>query len=566
MDITAISSIVSSVVGFALLNAKKDEDNTTDNGTKVPGIDPGQTSTNEQTNPADTAVTGKRGGAMYFGRELDGGVYDSFYDYSPEAGEKLYFRQDFIDNVVTNEERVKILRARMVAPFVTSELAGEDESFIGTKAKDRNGYCNGLWLYRYSQEKETVNIQNGADIKSPCARKLAKGNVRNVSFFIEIFNPCKTSVRVETMGVDDIFVGSTKCQMVHLTSNPSNIASRPTDMKSEQRSWRSILYRGYSGDKGMINKANEGLSDLQILRDDYHKIIKTGNQPYFAARELQIETLPSDATQKAVWKQCEYPYDFVEGILPLVSKAAAQDPYNIFGGLQKYGISQDVFNYEYNQYAYNPKFCEVPAGGSVLVKMVMPLADMTQSTVQYVKGSDIYRIHTSGSDAGTFDELRTDRHYYYSIFPYEQYITSDSRREFVVGMDNHVREDEEKGRREQFFRHDYNEGVRGYCVFNFIPAPELSNKNLSMKITLYGRRGDLHPKNDPIISAESNSNGRQIELTMIATPIDENDMDWRHSYYGSGPDERLSAKDQLNLYLSKTGADLGDYFDPSINN
>lgn len=556
MDITAISSIISSVVGFALLNAKKDDNGDDKSGSKIPGIDPG----NDNGSQNET-VTGKRGGAMYFGRDLDGGVYDCFYDYSPEAGEKLYFRREFIDNITSNEERVKSLRARIVAPFVTSELAGEDESFIGTNAKDRNGYCNGLWLYRGGKETVTVkNSQDGIQVLN-----LAKGNVRNVTIFVEIFNPCNRAVKVEKIGVDDIFVGTTKCQMVHLTSNPKNIASKPTDLDSEKRVWRSNVYRN-STDKALEEMANEGLSEAQIIRDEYRKIIKTGNQPYFAARELQIEELPSFATQKATWKPCEYPYDMLEDFLWLSSKASCQKPSNIFGGLQKYGISTDVFNYELNQYGYKAKFLEIPAGGSVLVKMVMPLADMAQSTVQFVKGDDIYRIHTSGRDAGTFDELRTDRHYYYSIFPYEQYILTDSRREYPDSIVGHIDEDYEKGRREYFFKHFYTEGVRGYCVFDIKPAPDLSNKNLNVKLTLYGKGGDLHPKNDPVISAETNSNGNQIELTMIATPVDENDMDWRNSYYGTGPDERLTAKDQLNLYLLKTGADLGDYFDPSINN
>lgn len=564
MDITAISSIVSSVVGFLLVNAKKKNDGgDTGSGTNVPGIDPGQTTDTPNQTESSQKPTDKRDGSMYLGSEYDGGVYDSFYDYSPAAGEKLYFSRSIIDNISSNEERVKALRARILAPFVTSELAGEDESYIGTKAKDINGYCNGLWLYRNGSE--TVNIKDGAGVYSPLTRKLAKGNVRNVSFFVEIFNPCSKAVRVETIGVDDIFIGTTQCQIVHLTSDPANISSRPSDLDPKKRVWRALNYQNKQ-DKGLLDIANLGLSDLQIQRDNYHKIIKVGNQPYFAARELQIEMLPSFLTQTAKWMPCEYPYDLLEGGVGLSSKAECQKPDSIWGGLQKYGVSQDVFNYEYNKYGYEPKFCEVPAGGSILVKMVLPLADMSLSTVKFVKGSDIYRVHTKGSDAGTFDELRTENPYWYSIFPYEQYITSDSRQEFIVGGNNYVREDEEKGRRESFFKNDYNGGVRGYCVFDIKPAPELNCKSLSLKLTLYGNRGDLHPKNDPVIKAESNSNGKPFELKMIATPVDEKDTDWRNSYYVDGPDERLSANDQMNLYLAKTGSDLGEFFDPSVNN
>lgn len=561
MDITAISSIISSVVGFALLNAKKDDNGDDKSGSKIPGIDPG----NDNGSQNET-VTGKRAGAMYFGRDLDGGVYDCFYDYSPEAGEKLYFRREFIDNITSNEERVKSLRARIVAPFVTSELAGEDESFIGTNVKDINGYCNGLWLYRGGKETVLVrNYQHGIPVLN-----LAKGNVRNVTIFVEIFNPCNKPVRVEKIGVDDIKVGTTKCQMVHLTSKPKNLASRPTDLNTEKRSWRSNVYQNAT-DKALENKANEGLSDLEILKDKIYKNIKTGNQPYFAARELQIEELPSFATQKATWKPCEYPYDMLEDFLWLSSKASCQNPGSIFGGLQKYGISDDVFNYEYEKYKYEPKFLEIPAGGSVLVKMVMPLADMDESTVQFVKAEDIYRIHTSGADAGLFDELRTSNHYYYSIFPYEQYICSPSLQDVDTVKSYNIGHEYELERRENFFRYFHNQGVKGYCVFNIKPAPEINAKKLSVKLTLYGNGGDLHPKNDPVINAQMNSNGNQMELCIKPSPVSD-DKDWRNSYYGipgcdpTGPDESFSAKEQLNQYLFNTESDLGDYFDPSINN
>lgn len=556
---TGIAAIISSLVGYGLFAYKNKAGKDTDLSIKTD-----KESEQAQTDTTTEQTNDKRGGSMYFGKNeyngdpLDGGVYDPFYDYSADGGEKLYFRREFIDNVVTNEERVKTLRARIIAPFVTSELAGEDESFIGTKAKDRNGYSNGLWLYRNGRER--VQVNDGTIF----ARSLAKGNVRNVSFFLEIFNPCKKDVTVETIGVDNIFVGSSRCQMVHLASN-NNISSRPTDTPSDVRVWRSSVYRN-SFDIGLENKFNEGKTEIEITRDKYHKIIHTGNQPYFAARELQIEALNTNATQKAVWKQCEYPYDMLDGNLSIVSKKDTQNPMNIFDGLEKYGINQNVFDYESSKYNYNPKFCVVPALGSVIVKMVMPLADMETSTVNFVAGTDIYRLHTKGSDAGTFDELRTSNHYYYSLFPYEQYITSDQYQKYNQGDEKSISENYEFNAREYFFKHDFNEGVRGYCVFDIKPAPELSNKNLSMKLTLYGRRSDLRPKNDPILTGGSNSNGNAIEVKMIATPVDPNDMDWRNSYYGSGPDERLSANEQINLYLAKTGSEIGEYFDPTVNN
>lgn len=550
---TGIAAIISSLIGYGLFAYKRNTDDTT-----VPGESNNENNQSSEETASPSATTdARRLRSMYFGSELDGGVYDPLYDYSAENGEKLYFQRQFIDNITTNEERVRTLRARIIAPFVTSELAGEDDTFIGTDAKDRNGYCNGLWLYRNGHE--TIQISD----ESIFARKLAKGNVRNVSFFLEIFNPCKQDVIVETIGVDNIFVGSNRCQMVHLTSDPKNLGKVPTDLYSGNRAWRRSVYQNAT-DNALENEFNEGRSEVNVLRDNYRKVIHTGNQPYFAARELQIETLKSNATQQCKWKPCEYPYDMREGFLALVSKSGKQNPYNIFDGLQKYGICQEVFNYEKSNFNYDNR-CVVPALGSIIVKMVMPLADMESSTVSFVKGTDIYRLHTSGSDNGTFDELRTNNHYWYSIFPYAQGILSDSRQTFQNGV-SRVTEDEEFGRRELYFKNDFYDGVRGYCVFDIKPAPELANRNLSMKLTLYGDHKDLHPNNDPVISGGSNSNGNAIEVKVIATPIDPNDMDWRNSYYGTGPDERLSAQDQLNLYLAKTGSEIGEYFDPSINN
>lgn len=550
MDVTAITGIISSVVGFALMNhnpkkkttssSQTNASNTSDSNSEPTPDIPAQREDYEKEEETNEE---KRSNSMYKGKDFDGGVYDSFYDYSAKNGnEKIYFQQSFLDNITSNDERVKACRVRMLSPYVTSEMLGDDSGFIGGKATIKKAYNGGykdvIMPFMYRNGNETMIVVDGDKYTSKNVLKLAKGNVRNVTVFLQVFNPCKVPVRIEVLTVENIYVGETKCQPIHLRSDAYGMrriyhkeASSSTSSGRSERS--SLVY------DEPLNERPTNTNDT--MRSDRASLYNAGNETYFAGRELWTENASKSDFDKdnLKWREMAYPVDAVRnrpsmlktsgnkiGVVGNDVYEGVQNETLIANGTYKVGLSTEVYNYDGGEF-FSPDFLTIEPNGYEIVKIMLPLACLNETKVSF---SDA--IESKG------------------IVPLNRFIFDgrSSGRGDQGNVSNIIEEavyEQGKDSFETFIRDNKFEGS---LLFDFVPAPSLSNKNFKMTVEMFGDKSKCYPKGDPnLVVYSSTSVGNREDLIMYAQEVKEDDTNWRHSYYGAGPDETLQAQTQTGI-------------------
>lgn len=539
MDVTAITGIISSVVGFALMNhnpkkktnssSQTNASNTSDSNSEPTPDIPAQ---REDYDKDEETNEEKRSNSMYKGKDFDGGVYDSFYDYSAKNGnEKIYFQQSFLNNITSNDERVKACRVRMLGPFLTSELLGEDASFIGGKAVVRQAYNGGnkevVMPIMYQNGNETMILTDGDKFVSKNVLKLAKGNVRNVCVWLQVFNPSPKDVKIEVLTVENIFIGETQCQPIHLRGDNYSYTIEYADGGSRSgrgRTEESSEIVGYSFANPKPTNMNDTIRMARV------KLYQSGNETYFSGRELWTPNVPKSELDKSNgnlgWKEMAYPVDTVSNypsrLTSFRDEIGVNDIQNqalVENGTYKVGLSTEVYNYDNGNF-FKPKFLTVPANGYEIVKVMLPLACLKETKVTF----------------GNATESRLNLPY--NVLFGGRGLTKDS-----------VSEADFEIAKNTFQKYIEDNKYDGSLLFDFVEAPSVANKTVKMTVEMFGDKSKCYPKGDPNLSVygSSTSAGNRVDLKMIPQAIDEKDTDWRNSYCGKGPDETLTAQTQSGL-------------------
>ena len=388
------ASILSTIAGAAMLLSKSNADNGNGNGGGKKNTSTQTDTTDKQTtSPSESAyeeykrmvdeanaqqkITDPRNSNMYFGNP--NAPYDPFYDYKDDP---IYNTRDSVDYPSHgNVDVVKACRARIVSPYVLSEEvlknaeSEDDLGVIGCK----NSYMGifsaaGKQYYRRYTFEKFMNGYQTTEVDGQNQRtvKLARGNFRYITFYLEILNPSKNEAEIQMCGIESVSIANEKCQPIHLGSFP-----REYMMGQNEVNGRLYMYSGAD------------------------KIEAYGNEGFFSARELRAEQpiKSNGSSVSAKWLEMGYPYVMCDNIAN--NGYQYQDWKDIYEGKRRTGWATEegkkeveviegnaqrgdqFIDYEHNYLKINPH-------SSRIVKITLPLASLNDTSVRYIPEGKLY--------------------------------------------------------------------------------------------------------------------------------------------------------------------------------
>lgn len=553
------ASILSTIAGAAMFFSKSNADNGNGNGG---GKNNTSTKTDsesqKQTSPAESAyeeykrkvaeaelekqINDPRNSDMYFGNPT--APYDPFYDYKDDP---IYNTRDSVDYPSHgNVDVVKSCRARIVSPYVLSEevmkdgTTAEKLSVIGCKNSYMDLAASGRKYYRRYTFDEFMNEYQTSEVDGQYQRtvKLARGNFRYITFYIEILNPSKKEAEIQMCGIESVSIADEKCQPIHLGYH----IPKKWLMGEEE-----VIGRYY-----MFSDADKWESDL-------------GNVGFFSARELRTEPIRANGKiATAKWLSMGYPYVMCDSVAN--NGYQYQDWKEVYSGRKRTGWATEEGkkettlvegNSQRGEHSedYKYDYLKVSPHSSRIVKITLPLASMDSTEAVYIPEGKLFdwdyqknRLdHINSFDGMADSEVEISK---YDQMTVNQFI--DITKNYYTKMHNMM--------------------VGGYLLFDFKPAPSIVNKIVKLNITLWGNHDDYIAKNDVIAHKTDTSNGAYFELSLIPTKRPSNDKDWKKSYNDdiTIPDENQSRQTQLDLINKKFDfkyeQTFADAFDASANN
>lgn len=547
-------SLISTVAGAALFFHKnKDVDDKGGNTkTDTSTLDPTESSYQEYKQKVEEAqaqqqANDPRNKTMYLGDPT--APYDPFYDYSDDVYTPLG-----LANLDTNIARVKACRFRFVEPYLLSEEVMKDGSVeekmrvigcpkpVFTKDLNVPGVNNLFRRYTFDDFTDPGDMPTAkVDGSDQFVVNIARGNIRYVTFYIEVFNPCPKEVEVKTFGVENVKVGDNNCQPMHLGNIPSEYM-----MGEKEREGRLYMYdAAYKWDKPY------------------------GNIGYFAARELRVEPIKANG-KSADAKLLKMGYKYVPCDNVANNGYQFQKWNWVYAGRRRTGWATEDGKTEvtlteqdgrgnYKSEDYKPSYLKVSPKSSRIVKMTLPLASIDDTKVYYAPEGELFdwdfrkgKIEQLHNFIGIADS---------EFLPYN--VTKLTDQYAILS-----------GIAQNYYTMMHNRNVRGYLRYDIKPAPSLSGKIFSLKLSIWGAENDYIPTSDLTRPYDTSpDNGVSYDLQFIPTKRPTNmAKEWRNSYFEdiTIPKEDMSRQTQLGLidkkFDYKYQQTFAEAFDASANN
>lgn len=553
---TEWASILSTIAGAAMFFSKSKAETDNGNGggknntSTITDLDPTEASYQEYKQKVEEAqaqqqANDPRGSRMYYGDPT--APYDPFYDYSDEG---LYTPSD-LENP---EYPTKACRVRFVSPYLLSEEVmknGTEDEKMGVIGCNEKTFLSGMEVYENKQYGLNNlfrrysfflgdNKLNQAEVDGydQFVMNIARGNTRYVTFYLEVFNPCKKDVEIQTFGIENVKVGDTECQPIHLGGMPRDFMMG----KSEQE---EKLYMYSSAD-----------------RDG-----KYGNKGFFAFRELRTEPITSNGrSTTAKLLKAGYSYIACDNIAN--NGYAYQDWTKVYDGFERTGWATIAGKKEttlvenggsYKSEEYKPSYLKVAAQSSRIVKMTLPLASLTDTKVYYAPEGELFDWD--------FRKGEIEKIHSYLGIANSEFVGQEN----IVGYSEKLELLSKIAR--QYYTTLHQKGVTGYLRYDIKPAPSLVGKVFSLKLHISGNQKDYIPSNDPYTKGTSASTVVSFELKFVPTARPNNmKNEWRNAYIDDRtiPAEDQSRLTQLGLINNKFDykyeQTFSDAFDASANN
>lgn len=546
-------SLISTVAGAALFFHKNKDVDAKGGNTKTDTstLDPTESSYQEYKQKVEEAqaqqqANDPRNSNSYYGDKT--APYDPFYDYSDSGETPLS-----LANISNNIERVKVCRFRFVEPYLLSEEVMKDGSaeekmrVIGCPkpvfTKDLNvpGVNNLFKRYTFDDFTDPEDMPTAkVDGSNQFVVNIARGNIRYVTFYIEVFNPCPKEVEVKMIGVENVKVGDNNCQPMHLGNIP-----------------REYMF----GEKEV-----EGRLYMYDAADKWDK--PYGNIGYFAFRELRVEPIKANG-KSAEAKLLKMGYKYIPCDNVANNGYQFQKWDKVYDGFKRTGWATEEGKKEvtlteqdgrghYQSEDYEPNYLKIDPKSSRIVKMTLPLASIDDTKVYYAPEGELFdwdfrkgKIEQLHNFIGIADS---------EFLPYN--VTSLTDKYAILS-----------GIAQNYYTMMHNRNVRGYLRYDIKPAPSLSGKIFSLKLSLCGAENDYIPTNDPWDKGTSRSSVVSYDLQFIPTKRPtEMAKNWKNSYNDDMtiPNESQTRQTQLGLidkkFNYKYEETFAEAFDASANN
>lgn len=547
-------SLISTVAGAALFFHKNKDVDAKGGNTKIDTstLDPTESSYQEykqkvEESQAQQQANDPRNSKSYYGDATS--PYDPFYDYSDSEYTPLT-----LANIDNNINRVKACRFRFVEPYLLSEEVMKDGSaeekmrVIGCPkpvfTKDLNvpGVNNLFKRYTFDDFTDPEDMPTAkVDGSDQFVVNIARGNIRYVTFYIEVFNPCPKEVEVKTIGVENVKIGDNNCQPMHLGNIPSEYM--------------------------MGEKEREGRLYMYAAADKWDK--PYGNIGYFAARELRVEPIKANG-KSADAKLLKMGYKYVPCDNVANNGYQFQKWNWVYAGRRRTGWATEDGKTEvtlteqdgrghYKSEDYKPSYLKVAPKSSRIVKMTLPLASIDDTKVYYAPEGELFdwdyrkgKIEQLHNFIGIADS---------EFLPYN--VTKLTDQYAILS-----------GIAQNYYTMMHNRNVRGYLRYDIKPAPSLFGKIFSLKLSIWGEENDYIPTSDLTRPYDTSpSTGVSYDLQFIPTKRPTNmAKEWRNSYFEdiTIPKEDQSRQTQLGLidmkFDYKYQQTFAEAFDASANN
>ena len=550
------ASILSTIAGAALFFGKSANDGkgggkNTSTKTTSDTLDTVEESYKEYKEKVEEAqaqqqANDPRNSSVYFGDKT--APYDPFYDYS---NDDAFFTPLLIDNNATDEARVRTLRARFVAPYLLSKevmhedstagrwevigcnvFSDEEKAILKNSGQERNYYQRYIYPDLYKSEQYQSLIVDGDEAKY--VANMARGNFRYVTFYVEILNPTKYPTKVAVAGIDNVKVGETRCQPIHLGA----LIPKGELMGEAELAGRYYMY------------------DAADKMDHPY-----GNVGFFSAIELRADDIKSNGQiTPSKWMKMGYPYvlcdDFANNGYQnqewgKIYKGQERVGWATEPGKKEYTLTEQDGRGNYKSVEYSPSYLVIEGRSSRIVKITLPLASIEDSSAVYIPEEKLFKYD---AQRGKVVE----------IYSYDGIADSDLHDCNYKFLSTYAYE---------FYQKMHEYGIKGYVKYDFKPAPSLINKSFSLKLTLCAEEGHYLEENAAQYRASRNvQEGVSFELVFQHGKRPSTQTSYKHSYIEDQdiPFESQDRQTQLALINKKFNfkyeQTFEEAFDASANN